>query len=99
MNPMFRSTAFLEILFIYLWNSGCIGAEYGLPQAGPFTQLFWRDAALTIILLLYLIITKRFRWPGWPVAAPVFCVGILAYAVWLGCSLFCPSSTAFPQGW
>lgn len=84
---MFRSTPFLEILFILLWNSGFIGAEYGLPYAGPFTQLFWRYAALALILFLYLIITKRFRRPEWTTALPVFCVGILAHAVWLSCSL------------
>ncbi|HKL21696.1 MAG TPA: DMT family transporter, partial [Tichowtungia sp.] len=84
---MFRSTPFLEILFICLWNSGFIGAEYGLPYAGVFTQLFWRYAALALLLFLYLLVTKRLRWPGWPAAAPVFFVGILAHAAWLSCSL------------
>ncbi len=84
---MFRSTAFLEILFICLWNSGFIGAEYGLPYAGVFTQLFWRYAALAVLLFLYLMMTGRFSRPGWPVIAPVCCVGILAHAVWLSCCL------------
>ncbi|MGD8785391.1 MAG: DMT family transporter [Thioalkalispiraceae bacterium] len=84
---MFRSTAFLAVLFVLLWNSGFIGAEYGLPYAGPFTQLFWRYCALALILLLYLILTDRFRWPGWSIVAPTFLVGVLAHAVWLSCSL------------
>jgi drug/metabolite transporter (DMT)-like permease len=84
---MLRSTALLAVLFVLLWNSGFIGAEYGLPYAGPFTQLFWRYFALVLILLLYLILRDRFRWPGWPVVAPTFLVGILAHGVWLSCSL------------
>jgi drug/metabolite transporter (DMT)-like permease len=84
---MFRSTALLAVLFVLLWNSGFIGAEYGLPYAGPFTQLFWRYFALALILLLYLTIGDRLRWPGWSIVAPTFLVGILAHAVWLSCSL------------
>lgn len=87
MSPMFRLTPFLEILFICLWNSGFIGAEYGLPYAGVFTQLFWRYGSLALLLFLYLLFTKRLRWPGRATATPVFCVGILAHAVWLSCSL------------
>jgi len=84
---MFRSTALAAVLFVLLWNSGFIGAEYGLPYAGPFTQLFWRYFALALILLLYLILRHRLRWPGWSIVAPAFLVGILAHAIWLGCSL------------
>ena len=84
---MFRSTALAAVLFVLLWNSGFIGAEYGLPYAGPFTQLFWRYFALALILLLYLILRDRLRWPGWSIVAPTFLVGILAHAVWLSCSL------------
>ena len=84
---MFRSTALLAVLFVFLWNSGFIGAEYALPYAGPFTQLFWRYFALTLILLLYLILRDRLRWPGWSIVAPTFLVGILAHGVWLSCSL------------
>lgn len=84
---MSRTTALLALLFVLLWNSGFIGAEYGLPYAGPFTQLFWRYFALALILLLYLVLTGRLRWPGWPVLAPTFLVGILAHGVWLSCSL------------
>lgn len=84
---MFRSYVLPAVLFVLLWNSGFIGAEYGLPYAGPFTQLFWRYLTLVLILLLYLIIRNRLRWPGWSIVAPTFLVGILAHAVWLSCSL------------
>ena len=84
---MVHSTAFLTVLFVLLWNSGFIGAEYCLSYAGPFTQLFWRYLALMLILLFYLISQNRFRWPGWKTVAPTFLIGILAHAVWLSCSL------------
>ena len=84
---MFRSSALMAVTFVLLWNSGFIAAEYGLPYAGPFTQLFWRYFALALILLLYLILRDRFRWPGWLIVAPTFLVGILAHGVWLSCSL------------
>ncbi len=82
-----HSTIFTGIGFVLLWNSGFIGAEYGLPYAGPFTLLLWRYLALTIILFLYLLITKRFRWVSWSEAAPNMLVGLLAHGVWLSCVL------------
>lgn len=84
---MFRSTTLIAVLFVLLWNSGFISAEYGLPYAEAFTQLFWRYFALTLILLLYLALRSRLYWPGWSIVAPAFLVGILAHAVWLSCSL------------
>jgi drug/metabolite transporter (DMT)-like permease len=84
---MFQSTALLAILFVFLWNSGFIVAEYVMPNAGPYTQLFWRYSTLALILLSYLVINNRYRWPGWSTAAPTFLVGILAHGVWLSCCL------------
>ena len=84
---MNRTTLFLAIGFIFLWNSGFIGAEYGLPYTGPFTLLFWRYLALTLVILLYLLARKRLRWFGWWVAAPNMLVGVLAHGVWLACVL------------
>mgnify|MGYP006274152569 CR=1 FL=1 len=77
----------LEVLFVILWNSGFIGAEYGLPYTGPWTLLLWRYIALTIILAIWLAATKRFKNPGLPVIARTSLVGVLAHAVWLGCVL------------
>lgn len=84
---MNRSTILLAIAFVLLWNSGFIGAEYGLPYTGPFTLLFWRYLALTLILFGYLLIRQRFRWLGWAKAAKNMTVGILAHGVWLSCVL------------
>lgn len=74
--------------FVLLWNSGFIGAEYGLPFTGPFTLMFWRYLALTMLLAGYLLMRNRFYWVGWEVAAPNILIGILAHGVWLTCVLF-----------
>lgn len=84
---MKRFTIFLIAGFVLLWNSGFIGAEYGLPFTGPFTLLFWRYLALTLVIFLYLLARKRFRWVGWNVAAPNMLIGVLAHGVWLACVL------------
>jgi len=84
---MLKRTVFLVIGFVLLWNSGFIGAEYGLPYAGPFTLLFWRYMTLTVFLLLYLAIRGRIRWVGWPAASVNMLVGVLAHGGWLTCVL------------
>jgi len=84
---MKRTTLILSIGFVLLWNSGFIGAEYGLPYTGPFTLLFWRYLALTLIIVFYLLARNRLRWVGWKVAAPNMLIGVLAHGVWLACVL------------
>lgn len=92
-----RTTVSLSVGFVLLWNSGFIGAEYGLAYTGPFTLLFWRYLALTGVILIYLLATKRLRWPGWPAAGPNMLVGVLAHGVWLACVLLALSRGA-PAG-
>lgn len=77
----------LELLFVLLWNSGFIGAEYGLPFSGPWSLLFWRYLILTALLGLWLWLRGRLVWPGLNSAAHTALVGVLAHAVWLGCVL------------
>lgn len=84
---MAKKTIVLAAGFVLFWNSGFIGAEYGLPYTGPFTLLFLRYLALTCILFLYLLIRGRLRWVGWSAAFPNMLVGVLAHGVWLGCVL------------
>lgn len=84
---MNRNTLILAAGFVFLWNSGFIGAEYGLPYTGPYTLVFWRYLALTLVMFLYLLIRNRFRWVGWRVAAPNMLIGFLAHGVWLTCVL------------
>lgn len=85
---MTKSNLILPLTFIILWNSGFVGAEYGLPYTKPFTLLFWRYGALTAILFLYLLVVKRLRFPGWSVTLPNMLVGLLAHGVWLSGVLF-----------
>ncbi|MFO7863358.1 MAG: DMT family transporter, partial [Salinivirgaceae bacterium] len=89
---MNRTTLILVAGFVFLWNSGFIGAEYGLPYTGPFSLLFWRYLALTVVVFFYLLIRNRFRWVGWNVAAPNMLIGFLAHGVWLICVLFALSN-------
>ena len=84
---MQRTTLFLAIGFVLLWNSGFIAAEYGLPYSRPFTLLFWRYLAVTMVILFYLLARNRFRQVGWKTAAPHMLIGILAHGVWLTCVL------------
>lgn len=83
-----QHTLALAVGFILFWNSGFIGAEYGLPFTGPFTLVFWRYLTLTLILAGYLMVRSRRIWPGWKAAAPNMLIGVLAHGVWLTCVLF-----------
>ena len=82
-----KNTLFLATGFVLLWNSGFIGAKYGLDYAGPFTLLFWRYLALSLVMILYLVARNRLRWVGLKVAAPNMLIGVLAHGVWLTCAL------------
>lgn len=86
--PDEKRTLALAVGFIILWNSGFIGAEYGLPFTGPFTLVFWRYLALTLLIAGYLLIRNRIIWMGWRIAAPNMLIGVLAHGVWLTCVLF-----------
>lgn len=77
----------LAAAFVLLWNSGFIGAEYGLPYAGPFTLLFWRYVALTLFLVVLVKLRGLALWPGLDAAAHASFVGVLSHGVWLGCVL------------
>ena len=81
-----KTVFFTAVGFVFLWNSGFIGAEYGLPYAGPFTLLFWRYLALAAILYIYLLTRNRFQWAG-RAAIPHMIVGVLAHGGWLTCVL------------
>lgn len=83
-----KTTVALAVGFIFFWNSGFVGAEYGLAYAGPFTQRFWRYLGVTLLMFGYLILRRRFRWLTWNKAYPQLIIGILAHGVWLSCSLF-----------
>lgn len=84
---MRKDILLLVIGFVLLWNSGFVGAEYGLPYTGPFTLVFWRYLALTILIGLYLLVKRRFKKIRWSVVGYNMFVGFLAHGVWLTCVL------------
>lgn len=80
-----QSTALLVVGFVLLWNSGFVGAEYGLDYTGVFTLLWWRYALLAAVLLVYLALRGQLRWPGASAAGLTAVVGLFAHGVWLSC--------------
>lgn len=86
-KSMIKNKLVLIVGFVLFWNSGFIGAEYGLPYTGPFTLVFWRYLALTVLMFLYLFIKKHFRKISWSVMGYNMLVGFLAHGVWLSCVL------------
>lgn len=83
-----KTSLMLAIGFVFFWNSGFIGAEYALPNTGPFTLLFWRYWALVLVMLVYLIIRKRMRIPSASAMITALVVGFLAHGIWLLCVFF-----------
>jgi len=84
---MNRTTLIFIIGFVLFFNSGFIGAEYGLPYSGPFTLLFWRYLVVTGVIFLYLAARNRLKWVGWKAATSNMLIGVLAHGVWLSCVL------------
>ncbi len=84
---MMRTTILMIIAFVLLWNSGFVGAEFGLPYTSPFTFMLWRYIGVTLIIMVFAALRRRLRWVGWSAAAPAMLVGILAHGVWLICVL------------
>lgn len=78
-----QNSAFLVLSFVLLWNSGFIGAEFGLDYAGPFTLLAWRYWLLAGLLLCWLVLRGRLTWPGRRAAGLTALVGMFAHGVWL----------------
>ncbi|NEO26901.1 MAG: DMT family transporter [Kamptonema sp. SIO4C4] len=87
MQQIDYSTIYRAIAFVLLWNSGFIGAEYGLPYSGTFTLLFWRYGVLTLCLGGYLTLRKHWTTPNLKTVTHTAIVGILAHGVWLSCAL------------
>lgn len=82
-----QENVYLIFGFVILWNSGFIGAEYGLPYTGTFTLLFYRYLALTFLLAIYLKLKHQFQWKGWRYVRHQMLIGLLAHGVWLACVL------------
>lgn len=82
---MRQSSAFMIIGFVLLWNSGFIGAEFGLDYAGVYTLLAWRYWLLAGLLLAWLALRGQLQWPGTRAAGLTALVGLFAHGVWLGC--------------
>ncbi|MFU8894958.1 MAG: DMT family transporter [Gammaproteobacteria bacterium] len=83
-----NNTALLIIGFVLLWNSGFIGAAFGLDYADPLTLLFWRYWVLAALLAIYLGARRQLYWPGLRTAGIDATVGICAHGAWLAAVMF-----------
>ena len=83
--------------FVLLWNSGFIGAEFGLPYSGPFTLLLWRYLALSAVLGVVVVARGGLRRIPPRRVARVALVGVLSHGVWLSCVLV-PIDRGVPSG-
>lgn len=79
------ANSLLILGFVLLWNSGFIGAEFGLDYAGVFTLLAWRYWMLAGLLMVYLALRGQLRWPGTRATGLTALVGLFAHGVWLTC--------------
>ncbi|MBL37308.1 MAG: EamA family transporter [Xanthomonadales bacterium] len=75
----------MALAFVLLWNSGFIGAEFVLPYIGVFSLMFWRYSLLALLLVLFLMLRNRLRWPGVATAMFESAIGLLAHGAWLAC--------------
>ncbi len=85
---MNRKSLLLSIGFVLFWNSGFIGAEFGLKYSGPFSLMFWRYFALSFFLFAYLLLRKRLKAVRRSAIIVNMLVGVLAHGVWLACVLW-----------
>ncbi|MFW5688173.1 MAG: EamA/RhaT family transporter, partial [Spirochaetota bacterium] len=86
-RPSHASLGLLAAGFVVLWNSGFIGAEFGLPYSGPFTLLFWRYLALTAVTAIIALARGELRRLRAHTVGRVAIVGVLSHGVWLSCVL------------
>ena len=80
------STAFTRLapaVFVLLWSTGFIGAKFGLPYSEPFTLLWYRYGAVSLLLALVVTILRL------PLPRPVMwghlaISGVLLHGLYIG---------------
>lgn len=83
-------------LFLFFWASGFIGAKYGLPYAEPMTFLFYRMAAVVVVIGLIVLLTR----PTWPDGAGIrhsAVTGCFVHGCYLG-GVFIALDNKLPAG-
>ena len=87
----------LPLFFVLLWNTGFIGAKYGLPYAEPFTFLVTRYA-LVIALMTLVALAMRAPWPANArEAAHIAVTGLLLHGIYLS-GVFISIDRGLPAG-
>ena len=70
-------------VFLVLWASGFIGAKFGLPYAEPMTFLFYRMAAVVVLMGLIALVTRP-TWPGGAGIRHSAVTGLFVHGCYLG---------------
>ena len=85
--PWHRAPTFVALMpavFVLIWSTGFIVAKYASPHAPPLVFLLWRYAAVVVVLLPIIAVTRA----PWPRNAAtwlhVAVVGVLLQATYLG---------------
>jgi drug/metabolite transporter (DMT)-like permease len=74
----------MPVVFVLFWSTGFIVAKFATPHAPPLTFLLWRYAAVVLILLPVIAVTRA-PWPrnaaSW---LQVAAAGVMLQAIYLG---------------
>lgn len=84
-------------LFVLLWSTGFVGAEYGLPYAPPFTFLALRLAIAAVLLALLAAALRSPRMASRAQYGRAAVAGLLLHAAYLG-GTFYGISRGVPAG-
>ena len=68
-----------EVLFLFLWCSGYIGAKIGVPLSGTFSLLFFRYLIVLVVVGVYVTIKNEWQRPN----RDSFVIGFFAHFIWL----------------
>lgn len=91
-----RLIPLVPFLFVLLWSTGFIGAQYGLPYIEPFYLLFLRMIA-TLAVFLGLIAILKCQWPTLRQGGHQMITGSLVHAAYLG-GVFAAIKLGMPAG-
>ncbi len=87
----------MPALFVFLWSTGFIGAKFGLPYAEPLTFLALRFMIVSVLLVLFALITDA-PWPrDIKMIGHIAVSGLLLQGFYLG-GVFTSISLGVPAG-
>src|SRR3712207_8197200 len=88
-EPVTRTTSRVQtlggpVLFVLLWSTGFVGAEYGLPYAEPFTFLSLRLGVAAVLLGVLAVALRSAGMAARPQYGRASVAGLLLHGGYLG---------------